>query len=50
MQSGENLEIILDGGGPIRDVPRAIKEEGHKIVKVDRESDDTDGVIVLVIG
>lgn len=41
MQSGENLEVILDGGEPIQNVPRAIKEEGHKIVKVDKELDDT---------
>jgi tRNA 2-thiouridine synthesizing protein A len=41
MQSGENLEVILDGGEPIQNVPRAIKEEGHKIIKVDNERDNS---------
>lgn len=41
MQSGENLEVILDGGEPIQNVPRAIKEEGHKIIKVDEEPDNS---------
>ncbi|KKO18434.1 MAG: preprotein translocase subunit TatB [Candidatus Brocadia sp.] len=35
MDSGQVLEVILDDGEPIRSVPRSIKEEGHKIVKVE---------------
>ncbi len=35
MESGEILEVFLDDGEPMRSVPRSIKEEGHKIVKVD---------------
>lgn len=34
MQSGQVLEIILDDGEPIRNVPRSVKEEGHQIIKV----------------
>ena len=36
MNQGEILEIIIDSGEPMANVPRSIKEEGHKIVKVDR--------------
>ena len=36
MRSGEILEIIIDDGEPIKNVPRSIKEEGHKIIKVEK--------------
>ena len=35
MQSGQILEIILDDDDAIRNVPGSIKEEGHKIIKVE---------------
>ena len=35
MDSGQILEVILDDVEPIRSVPRSIKEEGHKIIKVE---------------
>lgn len=35
MESGQILELILDDGEPMRNVPRSIKEEGHKIIKVE---------------
>lgn len=36
MLSGQILEVILDDGEPIRNVPRSIREEGHKIIKVEK--------------
>lgn len=39
MNPGEVLEVILDSGDPIQNVPKSIKEEGHKIVEVQREGD-----------
>ncbi len=45
LDSGQVLEIILDDGEPIRSVPRSIKEEGHKIVKVE----NIDGAYRLLI-
>ncbi|MHB1127126.1 MAG: sulfurtransferase TusA family protein [Bacillota bacterium] len=35
MSPGEILEVTLNGGEPIQNVPRSIKEEGHKIIKVE---------------
>lgn len=35
MQLGQVLEVILDDGEPIKNVPRAVKEEGHEILKVE---------------
>lgn len=34
LAAGEFLEIIIDEGDAMLNVPRSIKEEGHKIIKV----------------
>ncbi|HXX81467.1 MAG TPA: sulfurtransferase TusA family protein [Thermodesulfovibrionales bacterium] len=39
MSSGELLEILLDDGDPIRDVPRKIIAEGHDVVGVEKLND-----------
>lgn len=39
MEPGEVLEVLLDSGDPIQNVPKSIKEEGHKIVEVKKEGD-----------
>ncbi len=39
MNEGEVLEIVLDSGEPIQNVPKAIKDEGHKIIDVKKETD-----------
>lgn len=36
MQDGQLLEVILDDGEPIANVPRSVKEEGHRILKVEK--------------
>ncbi len=39
MQDGQVLELILDDGEPMQNVPRSIKEEGHRIIKVEKLTD-----------
>ncbi|NIQ99076.1 MAG: sulfurtransferase TusA family protein [Gemmatimonadales bacterium] len=34
MEPGQRLEVLLDDGEPIRNVPRSVKAEGHKILEV----------------
>lgn len=34
LSSGELLEIVIDEGDAMLNVPRSVKEEGHKIIKV----------------
>jgi len=36
LKSGELLEILLDDGEPIENVPGSVKSEGHNILKQDR--------------
>ena len=31
MEAGQILEVILDDGEPVKNVPRSVKAEGHKI-------------------
>ncbi len=45
MDSGQILEIVIDPGEPMANVPRSIKEEGHRVVKVER----VDGYFRLLI-
>lgn len=35
LEPGELLEVILDEGDAMLNVPRSLKEEGHRIVKVE---------------
>lgn len=39
MEPGQILEVIIDPGEPMANVPRSIKEEGHRIIKVDKVGD-----------
>ena len=36
MKAGQILEVILDDGEPMRNVPRSVKEEGHRVVSVEK--------------
>ncbi len=46
INSGEVLEVILDEGEAMLNVPRSLKEEGHKILKVIPAADGIYKVIV----
>lgn len=39
MQVGKILEVFLNEGEPIQNVPSSIKNEGHKIIKVEKVSE-----------
>jgi len=39
MQSGQLLEIFLDDGQPINNVPGSVREEGHEVLSVDKVED-----------
>lgn len=46
MNCGEVLEIVLDDGEPIKNVPRSIAAEGHDIVGVEKLNDGSFSVFV----
>ena len=37
MNSGDVLEVLLDDGEPMRNVPKSLKQEGHRILRVEPE-------------
>lgn len=36
---GDILEVLLDEGEPIRNVPRSAREDGHTVKKIDKLGD-----------
>jgi tRNA 2-thiouridine synthesizing protein A len=39
MDEGQVLEVILDEGEPVRNVPRSVKAEGHKVLELEETPD-----------
>lgn len=46
MANGEKLEVYLDAGEPIANVPRSVKNEGHQIIKAIKDADGFFRVII----
>ena len=36
---GDILEVLLKGGEPLENVPRSVKDEGHKILELEQKGD-----------
>ena len=41
MDDGQILQVHLNGGEPVENVPRSIKEEGHEVLRIDDNNDGT---------
>jgi Predicted redox protein, regulator of disulfide bond formation len=41
LESGDVLEVRLSGGEPIQNVPRSLKDEGHRVTDVTGNQDGT---------
>lgn len=41
LEPGEILEIKMNSGEPIQNVPRSLKEENHKVLQVVNNEDET---------
>lgn len=46
LEDGEIIAIHMNDGEPVQNVPRSIKEEGHKILKL---IDNEDGTYDLIV-
>lgn len=46
MEVGQIIEIRMNEGEPIQNVPRSLKEEGHEILKVINNNDGTYTIFV----
>lgn len=47
IENGQILEIKLNDGEPIQNVPRSLKNEKHKVLSVDRNEDGTYTIAVV---
>jgi tRNA 2-thiouridine synthesizing protein A len=45
IETGEVVEFLLDDGEPVKNVPRSLKNEGHKLIGLS----EVDGHYVLTI-
>lgn len=50
LDEGDILSIHMNEGEPVQNVPRSIKEEGHKILKLINNNDGTFDLIVEKVG
>lgn len=39
LEAGQVLEVRLNEGEPIQNVPRSLKDDGHKVLLVEQEQD-----------
>lgn len=45
LETGDQVEFLLDDGEPVKNVPRSLKAEGHKLLGLK----DVDGHYVLTL-
>lgn len=45
VETGEMVRFLLDDGEPVKNVPRSLKAEGHKLLSLNEE----DGAYVLTM-
>ncbi len=50
MEDGQVLEIRLNDGEAIQNVPRSLKDEGHKVASVSHNEDGTYTLTVIKAG
>ncbi len=50
LDEGDILSIRLNDGEPVNNVPRSLKEEGHKVLKLSQNDDGTYQLIVQKVG
>ncbi|HBI51288.1 MAG TPA: sulfurtransferase TusA family protein [Ruminococcaceae bacterium] len=50
LDDGDILAIRLNDGEPVQNVPRSLKEEGHKVLGLTQNEDGTYRLIVQKVG
>ena len=47
LEDGQTLGVHLNDGEPIQNVPRSLKDEGHKVTGVKKNGDGTYDLVVV---
>ena len=50
LDEGQILQVHLNDGEPVQNVPRSIKEEGHQILKLTDNGDSTFELYIKKVG
>ena len=50
MEAGQVLHVILDEGEPIKNVPKSVQAEGHKVLDVSKTPDGHFNMVVEKVG
>ena len=50
LDDGDILSIRLNDGEPVQNVPKSLKEEGHKVLSLSENGDGTFELIVQKVG
>ena len=50
LDEGQILAVRMNDGEPVQNVPRSMKEEGHKVLKLVDNEDDTYTLFVQKVG
>ena len=46
IEPGQLLEVFLNAGDAVRNVPRSVKNEGHKVLALEKQADGTYRMLV----
>ena len=50
LEEGQILQVHINDGEPVQNVPRSVKEEGHKILKLIDNGDGTCEMYIRKVG
>ncbi len=50
LEEGEVLQVHLNDGEPVQNVPRSVKEEGHEVLRLDDNGDGTFELFIRKVG
>ena len=50
LDEGQILQVHLNDGEPVNNVPRSVKEEGHEVLRLDDNGDGTFELYIKKVG
>ncbi|MCR4838953.1 MAG: sulfurtransferase TusA family protein [Eubacterium sp.] len=50
LEDGDILQVHINDGEPIQNVPRSVKEEGHEVLRIDDNEDGTFELFIKKVG
>ena len=50
LDEGDILQVHINDGEPIQNVPRSVKEEGHEVLRIDNNEDGTFELFIRKVG